>query len=391
MTYTVGSFCSGMDGIGLAFEQAGFRVRWHVEQNAFRRRVLKLRFPRSEIFEDVYHVGQHNLRPVTAMVGGFPCTPVSGAGKRKGTADERWIWPEIARIIGELRPRIVFLENADEICAPIRDDGRIIAPAPALEVLGSLAALRYDATWGIVPAAAVGAPHQRDRWWCVAHTDFYQQPTGAEQQEQCGQTSAAHADRHVSYANEFRQQTTKTGYGFRDPQWHDTAQEQGRWSECHATVASDQGVAKCDTPQDGLETEWRAGIGAKAEIAGTASTDPRIRNAECAGLERPNGQKLDTAAQLAQRLEGEQIRQTNESDLGRIVFDGLSRRLEQLASTERWAAPLGLQPYNFEPDRFTDDTTDWKDRVEAVGDSVCVPVVRAFADAIRQALETSRK
>jgi hypothetical protein len=76
----------------------------------------------------------------------------------------------------------------------------------------------------------------------------------------------------------------------------------------------------------------------------------------------------------------------HEPDLGGIVFNGLARRLERLAREQLYAAPLGLQPYPFEPPRLTDDNYDWKNRVEAVGDGVVIPVVRAFAAGIREAI-----
>ena len=95
---------------------------------------------------------------VGCIHAGFPCQPHSVAGKRIGEADERNLWPDTARIIGELRPRFALLENVPGI----------FATGYVWTVLGDLAALGYDARWAIVSAADAGAPHLRERWWCLA-------------------------------------------------------------------------------------------------------------------------------------------------------------------------------------------------------------------------------
>src|SRR5262249_52067973 len=86
--------------------------------------------------------------------------PVSVAGKRLAQADERWLWPEFARVVRALRPRLVLVENVPGLLQ--RGVG---------DVLGDLAASGYDAEWDCIPASAVGAPHRRDRVWIVAHAD----------------------------------------------------------------------------------------------------------------------------------------------------------------------------------------------------------------------------
>jgi len=95
---------------------------------------------------------------VDCIHAGFPCQPHSVAGKRAGEADERNLWPDTKRIIGELRPRYALLENVPGI----------FATGYVWTVLGDLAEMGYDARWAIVSAADVGAPHLRERWWCLA-------------------------------------------------------------------------------------------------------------------------------------------------------------------------------------------------------------------------------
>lgn len=95
---------------------------------------------------------------VDCLHAGFPCQPHSVAGKREGEADERNLWPDTKRIIGQLRPRFALLENVPGI----------VSNGYAAVVVGELSALGYDARWAIISAADVDAPHLRERWWCLA-------------------------------------------------------------------------------------------------------------------------------------------------------------------------------------------------------------------------------
>jgi DNA (cytosine-5)-methyltransferase 1 len=109
---TIGSLCSGIGGLDLGLEAAlGAEVRWQVERESFCAEILARHWPAAARFRDVRDVGAHNLERVDLICAGFPCQPHSSAGRRKGTADERWIWPEIARVLRALRPDWVVLEN----------------------------------------------------------------------------------------------------------------------------------------------------------------------------------------------------------------------------------------------------------------------------------------
>ncbi len=162
MTLTIGSLFSGIGGLDLGLERAGMEVKWQVENDEYCQRVLAKHWPNVKRYGDVRDCGSDNLEHVDLICGGFPCQPVSCAGQRKGTDDERWLWPEFARIIRELRPRWVLAENVPGLLSI--DAGRIFGT-----VLRDLAACGYDAEWDCIPAAAVGAPHRRDRVFILAH------------------------------------------------------------------------------------------------------------------------------------------------------------------------------------------------------------------------------
>lgn len=169
-----GSLFAGIGGFDLGFERAGIATAWQVEQSPYCREILERHFPDAERFEDVREVGAAELAPVDGISAGFPCQPVSVAGRGLAQEDDRWLWPEVARIVGDLRPRYVVLENVAALLARGMGD-----------VLGDLSALGYDAEWAVVPASAVGAPHLRNRVWIVAY------PGGEGRREDAG---GAHGD-----------------------------------------------------------------------------------------------------------------------------------------------------------------------------------------------------
>jgi len=156
---TFGSLFAGIGGFDLGLERAGMRCEWQVEIDPYARAVLAKHWPDVRRHEDV-----RTFPPpegewgVDVICGGFPCQDISVAGKGAGLAGARsGLWYEYARIIGELRPRYVIVENVAALLA--RGMGT---------VLGDLSTLGYDAEWHVIPASAVGAPHRRERVWIVA-------------------------------------------------------------------------------------------------------------------------------------------------------------------------------------------------------------------------------
>ena len=163
----VGSLFSGIGGFELGFERAGMRVSWQVEQDAYCRAVLAQHFPDARRFEDVREVGIDNLDPVDLICGGFPCQDLSSAGRGAGIDGARsGLWSEFARIVRELRPRYVVVEN---VPALLTGKGKRWDRGPIGRVLGDLAEARYDAEWACLSAREFGAPHLRKRVWIVAY------------------------------------------------------------------------------------------------------------------------------------------------------------------------------------------------------------------------------
>jgi DNA (cytosine-5)-methyltransferase 1 len=132
-------------------------IVWQCEIDPYCRKVLAKHWPDVHCYEDVRDIDEATPK-VDLICGGFPCQPVSTAGRRQVEADPRWLWPEFARVIGLLRPRYVLVENVPGLLT--KGMGF---------VLTDLSSLGYDAEWGCVSAAALGAPHIRNRVFVVAH------------------------------------------------------------------------------------------------------------------------------------------------------------------------------------------------------------------------------
>lgn len=151
---------SGIGGFSLGLERTGgFKTVAFCEIEEFPRRVLAKHWPGVPIHRDVKELRAEHVGAVDVICGGFPCQDISFAGKGAGIQGARsGLWSEYARLIGELRPSFVIVENVGALL------GRGLHV-----VLGDLATLGYDAVWHCIPASAVGAPHRRDRVWIVAY------------------------------------------------------------------------------------------------------------------------------------------------------------------------------------------------------------------------------
>lgn len=153
-----GSLFAGIGGFDLGLERAGMECVWQVEIDPWCRKVLEKHWPNVKRYEDVRTVGKHNLEPVDLICGGFPCQDISNAGKRAGIDGERsGLWSEFHRIICELRPRIVLVENVAALA--IRGLDR---------VLGDLAGIGFDAEWSCISACSMGTAFVRQRMFIVA-------------------------------------------------------------------------------------------------------------------------------------------------------------------------------------------------------------------------------
>ncbi len=162
MTLTFGSLFAGIGGMDLGFERAGLQCKWQVEIDPYCQKVLAKHWPNVTRWDDVKtfppESGDWN---VDIICGGFPCQDISFAGRGAGLDGERsGLFFEVIRVAEQLQPRMLVLENVAALLNRGLD-----------RVLGALAEIGFDAEWHCIPAAAVGAPHIRDRVFLLAYPE----------------------------------------------------------------------------------------------------------------------------------------------------------------------------------------------------------------------------
>lgn len=154
----IGSVCTGYGGLDeVVLSLFGGSLAWVADPDRGPSRILAHHHPNTPNHGDITSLDWTTVEPVDVLIGGYPCQPFSVAGMRKGTADERHIWPYIATAINALRPQLCVFEN---VAGHVRLGLSV--------VLGDLARLGFDAEWIVVPASGVGAAHQRKRVFILA-------------------------------------------------------------------------------------------------------------------------------------------------------------------------------------------------------------------------------
>lgn len=154
----IGSLCSGYGGLDMAVEAFyDANTAWMCDIDKYASIVIKERWGLPNL-GDMKLVDWSNVEPVDILTAGYPCQPFSTAGQRKGSKDERHLWPYIKEIISQLQPKRVILENV-----------RGHLTLGFKEVLADLTEIGYDAKWAIIRASDVGAPHQRARLFVTAY------------------------------------------------------------------------------------------------------------------------------------------------------------------------------------------------------------------------------
>jgi len=193
-----GSLFSGIGGFDLAAEWMGWQNVFHCEWMPFPRKVLSHYWPEAISYHDITATDfREHEGSIDILTGGFPCQPYSSAGKRLGKEDERHLWPHMLRAIREISPRWVVGENVRGLT---NWNGGVVFD----EVQADLESEGYEVLPFLLPAAAVNAPHRRDRIWFVAHRDLH----GLQQ---CNSDNEEYSSQGRQYAQRNTQQSYDDG------------------------------------------------------------------------------------------------------------------------------------------------------------------------------------
>jgi DNA-cytosine methyltransferase len=155
---------SGIGGFSLGLEKVGFKTIAFCERDEYCRLLLQKHWKGVKIYNDIKKLeGKDIEEKVDILTGGFPCQPYSVAGKQKGTNDDRYLWPEMFRVIKEVKPTFIIAENVRGLINI--QDGMVFET-----VCSDLESEGFEIQTFIIPAAGVGAPHKRDRVWIVGYS-----------------------------------------------------------------------------------------------------------------------------------------------------------------------------------------------------------------------------
>lgn len=280
------SLFSGIGGLDLAAEMAGFTTVGQCEWADYPTKVLEKQWPNVPRWRDIRTLTKESfyertgLRTVGVVSGGFPCQPFSTAGKRRGTADDRYLWPEMLRVIQELRPTWVVGENVAGLVSMVKSvsefrvESRSINRLPdadyyeavlsrqedmlLISFIRDLERIGYEVQVFVIPACAVGAPHRRDRVALVAYSD--RDNGGSRWAESEGQQREAwFADGLNNVADTQcdgrRENGNQSDY---DEEWDNQASEQGRRSELRETGCSGSSISDTDRQKrKAMDRDWR--------------------------------------------------------------------------------------------------------------------------------------
>lgn len=228
---TVGSIFSGIGGIELGLERVEMTVRWQVEIDDYCKTVLQKHWPGVKRYGNIREIDWNGVERVDLICGGFPCPPVSTAGRRRGSSDKRWMWPEFVRCIRALKPRWVLVEN---VCGLLSvGNGQEFG-----EILRDLAESGYDAEWCVLGAKDAGAPHKRERVFILAYPERHGRKHSIEPQEEGNRTPAAQerpewqSQEHYRLASEGYSVRTKGKVARnRLPLWPPESEDEEAWTK----------------------------------------------------------------------------------------------------------------------------------------------------------------
>lgn len=336
------SLCSGYGGIELGLEQIipGFRTVCYVEGETYAASniVQKMedgRIHQAPIWDDLRTFdGKPWSGKVDLIAGGFPCQPFSNAGKQLGDKDPRHLWPFIVKIVSQVRPRYLFFENVPGVVRWILSD-----------ILNDLTELGYNASWCVVGAGEVGAPHRRNRWFLLAELCH---PNG----DGFNRTSKINGEKINGRGNVERN-------GFEN--YCDVDSNPKRRGFKEVQPSSSRGSWEYDS--------------SRSRFVFSDSNNP----SECTGKRAIFEKHRNDISRICSKV-SDSISKGNERHRG---INGTTQKIEKrkrfINQNDKWGGKFG-EMWQVEPSmgRLVDGSADWVDKIRILGNGV-VPQQAAYA------------
>jgi len=383
--------CSGIEGIGIAAQWAGMEIVGQIEIDEFCNKILEKYWPHVTRMKNMFDVKGDEFGAVDIFAAGFPCQPFSCAGKRKGNADDRYLWPETLRIIRTMQPTWVIVENVDGIGTMEQSDyeidlaGETTICTEADMVLETIRRDFEDAGYQTlmleIPACAVNARHRRDRYFIVGYSERARSrrlsiQSGESRQADIDTDRASEimGNTECSGCNRYNRRRTEQKFAdgcIRIEAMADTesAKPQGTgntWGRFGGFANSSQNVADTDNSETARQREHGGEIHAKSEskgfnMGGSHAADAcGTRCEECNSSCQPDRQGHNTGR----------------GDAGGGAWatqSGICRGIDELANRiHRFRQPafMGQPQYDWEPPRTATGVKNRTNRLKALGNMV---------------------
>ena len=369
----IGGFALGLDSTGI-FETVKF-----VEKDKYCQKVLQKNFPNIPIEEDIKNV-EGKEGDADVVVGGFPCQPMSVAGKRKGTDDDRYLWPEMFRLIKQIKPQFVIGENVQGIINI--QNGMVLR-----QVQDDLESEGFEVQCFLIPASGIGAWHQRYRVWIVGHSEhngllaskIERRNTETATRTQEGTNTTGEPERTSGSRNNEDVSNTKI-IGTGEPRNID--QEKGNQSS--SSTQSDSSSEDVSNTDSGMRRRWRTiGESGKDKIwrfypEKEEQTRVDIRS-ETIGRDVVSGEETNALQSDDERREERDVSNQSEEqniDSGRHDTNEQEQTWWQVESAVR-GIPNGIS-YELDKDRAN--------RIKTLGNAIVPQIARELGLAIKKVL-----
>ena len=373
-----GSLFSGIGGLDLGLEMSGMECAWQVEVDEFCQKILKTHWPNTEVYGNIFELDGKELEPVDVICGGFPCQPVSLAGQRAGTSDKRWLWPEFARIIRQVRPRWIVAENVTGLLSA--NSGRAFA-----EVLRDLAESRYDAVWDVFPSggpSGVGAPHRRERIFIIGK--LLENPNGRRRsrKERTGED-----DLSGSKGEESNSDINKTGEGC-ESGCSRPAKVAHTNSSKQATQSRDVGEVSGVSEEVGADIGSVVSGGGSKDVADTDSYGEGIEDVADSSSKSKHNRSNSKSNNKVNGIQSQESRDADRKCSGKNVAntDSAQRKGGGISSRiyEEYPDFGGTSWWEVEPDvgRVANGVPNRVDRLRSLGNAVVPQVAKQIGDMI---------